>query len=104
MTDKEPRRREPLRTHPQTSSLMFQTHTCQFKVGLLQGAQQNVLWLQIQVRDVPFMQKLQGTSWGIGPTQRTKSAEPVSHLRLASPGRHVPLRPSTAPVLARLVY
>ena len=35
--------------------LPFQTHTCQFKVGLLQGAQQNVLWLQVQVRDVPFM-------------------------------------------------
>lgn len=68
----------------QTSSLLFQTHTCQFKVGFLQGAQQNVLWLQIQVRDTPFMQELQGTSWRVRrPTRRNRSEEPILHLPLA---------------------
>lgn len=35
--------------------VLCKAKVCQFKVGLLQGAQQNVLWLQVQVRDVPFM-------------------------------------------------
>lgn len=69
---------------------MFQTHTCQFEMGLLQGAQQNVLWLQIQVRDIPFMQELQGTSWGIRPTLRNRSEKAIPHLPLTTPPAPLP--------------
>lgn len=73
--------REPnkgLTVHPlYTITLPFPTQTCQFQMGLLQRAQQNVLGLQIQMRDVSFMQELQGTSWGAGPMKISQSLVPT---------------------------
>lgn len=73
--------REPnkeLTVHPLYNiTLLFPTQTCQFQMGLLQRAQQNVLGLQIQMRDVSFMQELQGTSWGASPRKISQSLVPT---------------------------
>lgn len=73
--------REPnkeLTVHPLYNiTLLFPTQTCQFQMGLLQRAQQNVLGLQIQMRDVSFMQELQGTSWGASPRKISQRLVPT---------------------------
>lgn len=66
-----------LTVHPLHITLLFPTQTCQFQMGLLQRAQQNVLGLQIQMRDVSFMQELQGTSWGASPRKISQSLVPT---------------------------
>lgn len=37
--------------------------TCQLQLGVLRGAQEDVLWLEVQVGDVVVMEELQGAGW-----------------------------------------
>lgn len=90
---------------PPCQPLLGDALTCQLQLGVLRGAQEDVLRLQVQVGDVVVVEELQGTGWaggwacestalhpktlGEGPQQRQGGSQAGCPHRAAA-GRPVP--------------